>query len=90
MDILNSLFDIEKIVIPKKLNFLTAIINSSFKGSIEEIDEKNYDKLVKNNLVSNMGADNLINSYNGDEMNSVQMQNSLIRNKTTLLYHVMY
>ncbi|MBA3750771.1 MAG: hypothetical protein H0X03_07790 [Nitrosopumilus sp.] len=90
MDILNSLFDIEKIVIPKKLNFLTAIINSSFKGSIEEIDEKNYDKLVKNNLVSNMGADNLINSYNGDGMNSVQMQNSLIRNKTTLLYHVMY
>jgi len=28
MDILNSLYDIEKIVIPKKLNFLTSIINS--------------------------------------------------------------
>jgi hypothetical protein len=89
MDILKSLYDIEKIVIPKKLNFLTSIINSSFKGNIVEVDKKNYDKLVKTDLANNIDKDNLINSYNGEgfnsEINSNQIQHSLVTNKTTLL-----
>src|SRR5919107_4869067 len=50
IEILDSLYDIEKIVIPKKLKFLTSIINSSYGGEIEEIDNKEYGKLMENDF----------------------------------------
>jgi UDP-N-acetylglucosamine diphosphorylase / glucose-1-phosphate thymidylyltransferase / UDP-N-acetylgalactosamine diphosphorylase / glucosamine-1-phosphate N-acetyltransferase / galactosamine-1-phosphate N-acetyltransferase len=46
LNILGSLGEIEKILIPRELKFLAPIISSSFKSVIEEVDKRIYKKLV--------------------------------------------
>jgi NDP-sugar pyrophosphorylase family protein len=88
IEILDSLYDIEKIVIPKKLRFLTSIINSSYGGEVEEIDNKEYGKLMENDFGGKVEKGDLFNSYNGTKNNSIKKfnhtQSVLVSNKTTL------
>ena len=46
LSIIGSLCEIEKILIPKELRYLTPIISSTFKFVIEEVDKRIYKKLV--------------------------------------------
>ncbi|MBA3284320.1 MAG: hypothetical protein H0U27_04585, partial [Nitrosopumilus sp.] len=46
LGILGSLYEIDKILIPKELKFLAPIISSSFKFVVEEVDKRVYKKLA--------------------------------------------
>src|SRR5215216_5587058 len=46
MDILDSLYNVDKIVIPKKMGFLRQMINTSHLGLTEVIDDKDYEKMI--------------------------------------------
>jgi UDP-3-O-[3-hydroxymyristoyl] glucosamine N-acyltransferase len=50
LSILNSLYDIEKILVPKELKVLIPIIRCSFKFVIEEVDRVNYSKSITANM----------------------------------------
>src|SRR5918911_3313085 len=56
IEILNSLYNIDKIVLPKKLGFLKTIINDSypFNVVIEEIEYRNYTKLINTVMVNKL------------------------------------
>ncbi len=88
IEILDSLYHIEKIVIPKKLRFLISIIKSSFGGEVEEIDNKEYGKLMENDFVGRVEKGDLFNSCSGAKYNSVKKFNNtqsvLVSNKATL------
>ncbi len=71
IEILDSLYEVEKIVIPKKLRFLTSIMNSSYDGEIEEIDNNEYEKSIKNGF--------------GDKAKKVILLTLLMGQKITLL-----
>ncbi len=78
LNILNSLYEIEKILIPAELKFLAPIISSSFKFATEEIDRLIHKKLVNTNSVcddSNEGVS--VNSHSG-------CKNSLNKNTINL------
>src|ERR671920_1198433 len=48
IDILSSLYNIDKIVFPKKLGFLKTIINDNYPFDVvlEEFDHRNYNKIM--------------------------------------------
>ena len=59
IDTLNSLYNIEKIVIPKTLSFLTSLIDSSFDIVIEEnIDNQSYKNFANTNLATDIQQSN--------------------------------
>src|SRR5215212_8267685 len=88
MDILDSLYNVEKIVIPKKIGFLTQMINTSHPGFTEVIDDIDYENL----MVTDFGIDvknGLMGSPNGPE-NSLnrrfnQAQSVMVSDKSSLL-----
>ncbi len=66
LSILCSLYEIEKILIPKELKFLAPIISSSFKFVIEEVDKRIYKKLVSTGSDEDGVRDNIyMDSHSG-------------------------
>lgn len=49
IELINSLFDLETVMVPQKLNFISNIIKSTTDIPVEEIDQHTYSKLVKTN-----------------------------------------
>ena len=89
IEILDSLYDIEKIVIPKKLGFLTSMMSSSFDGEVEEIDNNEYEKLMENDFGDKAEKGDPFNHCDGAKNNSMEnfnnTQSVLVSNKTKLL-----
>ena len=50
VELINSLYDLETVFVPKKLNFISSIIKSTTDIPVEEIDENTYGKLIKSEL----------------------------------------
>ncbi len=90
IDTLNSLYDIEKIVIPKTLSFLTSLIDSSFDIVIEEnIDNQSYKNFANTNLATDIQESNFKSSNNENKINnrnnSNQIQQTMISSNTNLI-----
>jgi UDP-N-acetylglucosamine diphosphorylase / glucose-1-phosphate thymidylyltransferase / UDP-N-acetylgalactosamine diphosphorylase / glucosamine-1-phosphate N-acetyltransferase / galactosamine-1-phosphate N-acetyltransferase len=88
MDILDSLYNVDKIVIPKKMGFLTQMINTSHPGFTEVIDDKDYEKLIDTEFDNDVKK-SLMGSPNGCEnnlnMRFNQAQSVIVSDKSSLL-----
>jgi acetyltransferase-like isoleucine patch superfamily enzyme len=88
MDILDSLYNVEKIVIPKKIGFVTQLINTSYSGLVEVIDDKSYEKLISDDFANGVER-GLIGSPNGAENNLNrrfnQAQSVIVSDKSSIL-----
>ncbi len=85
LNILNSLYEIEKILIPKELKLLTPIIRSSFEFAIEEFDRLFHKKLVNAN--SDDDDDGIYSGVYADsqyDCNNIYSKNTIKLNKKTL------
>ncbi|HKU84190.1 MAG TPA: hypothetical protein VJP58_09120 [Candidatus Nitrosocosmicus sp.] len=82
VELINSLYDLETVIVPKKLNFISNIIKSTTEIPVEEIDENTYGKLIKSdsrisNKFGGIQKNNIGNSYH------IQ-QNTLVTNNNIL------
>ena len=91
IEILNSLYNIDKIVLPKKLGFLKTIINDSypFNVVIEEIEYRNYTKLINTVMVNKLNNSAYVGFKSDiDESTylnySCQIHNALCLNKSSI------
>jgi acetyltransferase-like isoleucine patch superfamily enzyme len=50
IELIDSLYGLETVLIPKKLNFISNIVKSTTNIPVEEIDDSTYGKLLKNDL----------------------------------------
>jgi UDP-N-acetylglucosamine diphosphorylase / glucose-1-phosphate thymidylyltransferase / UDP-N-acetylgalactosamine diphosphorylase / glucosamine-1-phosphate N-acetyltransferase / galactosamine-1-phosphate N-acetyltransferase len=90
IDTLNSLYNIEKIVIPKTLSFLTSLIDSSFDIVIEEnIDTQSYKNFAHVNLATDIPQSNYKSYTNGNKIdnknNFNNLQQIMISSNTNLI-----
>jgi UDP-N-acetylglucosamine diphosphorylase / glucose-1-phosphate thymidylyltransferase / UDP-N-acetylgalactosamine diphosphorylase / glucosamine-1-phosphate N-acetyltransferase / galactosamine-1-phosphate N-acetyltransferase len=82
IELINSLYNLETVLIPKKLNFISSIIKSTTDIPVEEINENTYHKLVKSELKASKFD---VNEKNHSESsNSHIQQNTLVTNKNLL------
>ena len=82
IELINSLYNLETVLIPRKLNFISSIIKSTTDIPVEEINENTYHKLVKSELKASKFD---INEKNHSESsNSHIQQNTLLTNKNLL------
>ena len=91
IEILNSLYNIDKIVLPKKLGFLKTIINDSypFNVVIEEIEYRNYTKLINTVMVNKLNRNSYLGSKSDIDVStylnySDQIYNALCLNKSSI------
>jgi UDP-N-acetylglucosamine diphosphorylase / glucose-1-phosphate thymidylyltransferase / UDP-N-acetylgalactosamine diphosphorylase / glucosamine-1-phosphate N-acetyltransferase / galactosamine-1-phosphate N-acetyltransferase len=82
VELINSLYDLETVIVPKKLNFISNIIKSTTEIPVEEIDEITYGKLIKS-------ESRISNKFGGIEKNNIGnsyhiQQNTLITNNNVL------
>src|ERR1044072_5239677 len=82
VELINSLYDLETVIVPKKLNFISNIIESTTEIPVEEIDEIIYGKLIKS-------ESRISNKLGGIEKNNIGhsyhiQQNTLITNNNVL------
>jgi len=82
VELINSLYDLETVIVPKKLNFISNIIKSTTEIPVEEIDENTYGKLIKS-------ESRISNKFGGIEKNNIGnsyhiQQNTLITNNNVL------
>ena len=90
IDILSSLYNIDKIILPKRLGFLKSIINDFYSSNIviEEIEHQSYNKLVNTIIVNKIDNNAYLGFKSSDESNylrySNQTQNLLYSNKTSI------
>ena len=83
IELINSLFDLETVMVPQKLNFISNIIKSTTDIPVEEIDQHTYSKLVKNELkVPNKLQ--VTEKNISERSNSHVQQNTLVTNKNLL------
>jgi UDP-3-O-[3-hydroxymyristoyl] glucosamine N-acyltransferase len=84
IELINSLYDLETVLIPRKLKFISSIIKSTTDIPVEEINENTYSKLIKSELRISNKFD--VNEKNHNEpSNSHTQQNTLVTN-TNLLF----
>jgi UDP-N-acetylglucosamine diphosphorylase / glucose-1-phosphate thymidylyltransferase / UDP-N-acetylgalactosamine diphosphorylase / glucosamine-1-phosphate N-acetyltransferase / galactosamine-1-phosphate N-acetyltransferase len=82
IELINSLYNLETVLIPRKLNFISSIIKSTTDIPVEEINENTYHKLVKSELKASKFD---VNEKNHSEpSNSHIQQNILVTNKNLL------
>jgi UDP-N-acetylglucosamine diphosphorylase / glucose-1-phosphate thymidylyltransferase / UDP-N-acetylgalactosamine diphosphorylase / glucosamine-1-phosphate N-acetyltransferase / galactosamine-1-phosphate N-acetyltransferase len=82
IELINSLYNLETVLIPRKLNFISSIIKSTTDIPVEEINENTYHKLVKSELKASKFD---VNEKNHSESsNSHIQQNTLVTNKNLL------
>jgi UDP-N-acetylglucosamine diphosphorylase / glucose-1-phosphate thymidylyltransferase / UDP-N-acetylgalactosamine diphosphorylase / glucosamine-1-phosphate N-acetyltransferase / galactosamine-1-phosphate N-acetyltransferase len=82
IELINSLYNLETVLIPRKLNFISSIIKSTTDIPVEEINENAYHKLVKSELKASKFD---VNEKNHNESsNSHIQQNTLVTNKNLL------
>jgi hypothetical protein len=56
IELINSMYDLETVFVPKKLNFISNIIKSTTDIPVEEIDENTYGKLAAEKVAVKPGA----------------------------------
>ena len=83
LNLLNSLYDIEKIVVPKELKVLIPIIRHSFKFVIEEVDWVNCNKSINATMFE--GKINKCNSLATYTESKTTSNNSNINQKHEIL-----
>ncbi|WP_458747463.1 LbetaH domain-containing protein [Candidatus Nitrosocosmicus sp. T] len=82
IELINSLYNLETVLIPRKLNFISSIIKSTTDIPVEEINENTYHKLVKSELKASKFD---VNEKNHSESSSSHIQqNTLVTNKNLL------
>jgi hypothetical protein len=82
IELINSLYNLETVLIPRKLNFISSIIKSTTDIPVEEINENTYHKLVKSELKASKFD---VNEKNHSESsNSHIQQNTIVTNKNLL------
>ena len=91
LNILNSLYEIEKILIPKELKFLAPIISSSFKFVIEEVDKRIYKKMVstgsyEDGVSDNTHMDSHYRSKNGYGKNNSNLKQKVLNSDEDTLF----
>lgn len=82
IELLDSLYGLETVMVPKKLNFISRLIKSTTGIPVEEIDENTYARLVKNETRVSHKVE-IPDSDNVHLTNNI-LQNSLISNKNLL------
>lgn len=86
IELIDSIYNLETIMVPRKLNFISSIIRSATDIPVEEIDSATYNRLVKNefrhsNKLENPERNGIINSNNNNNHNQ---QSTLISNKNLM------
>ena len=90
INILNSLYNIDKIIIPKKLGFLKTIINDNYPFNVvlEEFEHRNYNKILNAAMINKTNNNSYLNLKSGNETiysgYSSQIQNVLHSNKSSI------
>src|SRR5690606_22399046 len=83
VELIDSLYGLETVLVPKKLNFISRLIKSTTNVPVEEIDETTYDKLVKRDIRVSQKIN--VSEKNDFSSNTIHMQqNTLISNKNLL------
>jgi len=83
VELIDSLYGLETVLVPKKLKFITRIIKSTTSVPVEEIDEITYGKLIKNDArVSQKINITEKNNFGNNALHN--QQSSLISNKNLL------
>jgi len=83
VELIDSLYGLETVFVPKKLNFITRIIKSTTNVPVEEIDETTYGKLIKSDIRLSQKIDPTERNTFASDIHHFQ-QNSLISNKNLL------
>jgi UDP-N-acetylglucosamine diphosphorylase / glucose-1-phosphate thymidylyltransferase / UDP-N-acetylgalactosamine diphosphorylase / glucosamine-1-phosphate N-acetyltransferase / galactosamine-1-phosphate N-acetyltransferase len=83
VELIDALYGLETVLVPKKLNFITRLIKSTTNVPVEEIDENTYSKLVKRDIGVSQKID--VSEKNTLSSNTLHIQqNSLVSNKNFL------
>ncbi|HEX5904982.1 MAG TPA: hypothetical protein VFY50_02930, partial [Candidatus Nitrosocosmicus sp.] len=86
VELIDSLYGLETVLVPEKLKFITRIIKSTTNVPVEEIDENTYCKLIKNDArVSQKINGTERNNFGNNALNIEQ--SSLISNRNLLFLH---
>lgn len=82
IELLDSLYGLETVFVPKKLNFISRLVKSTTSIPVEEIDENTYARLIKNETRVSQRLE--IPDNDGVHLSNNILQNSLISNKNLL------
>ena len=83
VELIDALYGLETVLVPKKLNFITRLIKSTTNVPVEEIDENTYSKLLKRDIGVSQKID--VSEKNTLSSNTLHIQqNSLVSNKNFL------
>jgi NDP-sugar pyrophosphorylase family protein len=83
VELIDSLYGLETVLVPRKLKFITRIIKSTTSVPVEEIDENTYCKLIKND--ANVFQKINVTEKNNFATNALHIQqSSLVSNKNLL------
>jgi acetyltransferase-like isoleucine patch superfamily enzyme len=82
IELLDSLYGLETVFVPKKMNFISRLVKSTTGIPVEEIDDNTYARLIKNEARVSYKLE--ISDGDSLHLSNNILQNSLVSNKNLL------